>query len=157
MKKLSLVACFLLAAQFSYTQKIVNSSGGSASSSNGAISYSIGQVFYSSSSVSNGETNQGVQHGFEILTLSNPELKTVTLNLSTYPNPTKDNIILNIDIKDLNNFSYQLFDVKGQCISNGKVKKEKTTISLINLSTGIYILKVLQKTNQLKTFKIIKQ
>ena len=155
--KIILIASFLFGVQILYSQNVINSSGGDIMNANGSTSFSIGQIFYESSVGKNGQVNQGVQHSIELFALSNVKLETVTLKATTFPNPTKDNILLNIQIADLNNFSYQLFNVKGQKIGSEKIKNENTNISLNNVYAGIYILKVLQKNNQLKTFKIIKQ
>jgi hypothetical protein len=98
-----------------------------------------------------------VQHPFEFQTLSNPALTTVKVTAVTYPNPTKDFIILKILDTALDNLSYKLFDVTGKAISNGTITNRDTQIGMQQLAIGIYILKVNQHNQELKTFKIIKK
>ncbi len=147
----------LLYAQFCHSQQTLITSGGNISTTTGSSSFSVGQVFFLSSSSNKGQVSQGVQQSFEILTLSNSELQTVNLKAIAYPNPTTDKIILNIEESELNDFSFQLFDVKGQLLSKKIIKNKNTNIPFDKLSNGIYLLKISKNATQLKTFKIIKK
>lgn len=146
----------MLASISGYTQSTFVSSGGNLSNAKGSISFSIGQVFYSNSSVNNGDVNQGVQQSIELYTLSISDNKALTLKALMYPNPTKGKVVLSLKNIELINLTYQLYDLKGQIINQKKIKKENTIISLEGLSSGIYLLKVNKKENQLKNFKIVK-
>jgi hypothetical protein len=135
--------------------------------SGGSVSYSVGQVFYNTylSPALNFtdpttrvvSVSPGVQQPFELQALSNPSLTTVKLTAVTYPNPTKDFIILKITDSALDNLSYTLFDVTGKAISNGGITNRDTQIAMQQLAIGIYILKVNRDNQELKTFKIIKK
>jgi hypothetical protein len=97
-----------------------------------------------------------VQQAFEFQTLSNPALTSVNLTAVTYPNPTKDFIILKITDKGINNLRYTLFDVNGKSIESDVIATSSTQIQMKHLAIGAYVLKVSQKNQSLKTFKIIK-
>ncbi|MDD7915886.1 T9SS type A sorting domain-containing protein [Polaribacter ponticola] len=155
MKSTILSAFLLFFTHLYYSQDTVSVSGGIASGS-GSVSYSVGQLFVSTVSSNSGSVTNGVQQSFELFTLVNPELKTLTLKAITFPNPTKDNIMLSLTDNDLKELSYKVYDINGRLVRKGKVNKENTPISMNNLSRGVYLLKVNQNKKRLKVFKIIK-
>jgi hypothetical protein len=84
-------------------------------------------------------TNTDVQNKYEKFTLK------------TFPNPTKENI--NISINNFNgNIQTEVFDL----IGNRLQTTNKTTISLIGYSKGIYILKV-NYGDRVQEVKVIKE
>jgi hypothetical protein len=157
LKKSMFLASVLLATQFVYSQEAIAASGSEATGSGGSGSYTVGQVFYTTQTSATGSESQGVQHPFEFQTLSNPELITVNLTAVTYPNPTKDFIILKITDSALHNLRYTLFDANGKAIASGSITEPNTQVQMKYLAIGAYILKVSQQHQSLKTFKILKQ
>jgi hypothetical protein len=156
MKKITLVACLLLVTQLMYSQQTIPTSGGDATGSGGSSSYTVGQLVYTTNTVS-GTVIQGVQQPFEFQILSNEELNTINLRAITYPNPTSDYVMLKISDHALDNLSYHLVDINGKAISNGRIINGDTQINMHQLAIGMYILKVSQNNQELKTFKIIKK
>jgi hypothetical protein len=156
LKKTFLLVIVLLATQLVCSQEAIPVSGGEATGSGGSGGYTVGQVFYTTHTGTTGSVSQGVQHPFEFQTLSNPELTNVNLTAVTYPNPTKDFIILKITDRAFNNLRYTLFDVKGKSIVSDAIATSSTQIQMKYLSIGAYVLKVSQKNKALKTFKILK-
>jgi hypothetical protein len=151
------LASVLLATQLVYSQEAFPVSGGEATGFGGSGSYTVGQVFYTSHTATTGVVSQGVQHPFELQTLSNPALTTVNLSVFPYPNPTKDFIVLEITDKGMNDLRYTLFDVNGRAIVSKAITASSTQIQMKYLAVGTYILKVIQKNKALKSFKILKQ
>jgi hypothetical protein len=156
-KKTFFLVSVLLASQMVCSQETIPVSAGEAMGSGGLGSYTVGQVFYTTCTGSTGSVSQGVQQAFEFQTLSNPELITVNLTAVTYPNPTKDFIILKITDNALHNLRYTLFDISGKSIASSSITESSTQIQMKYLSIGAYVLKVTQKNKSLKTFKILKQ
>ena len=74
---------------------------------------------------------------------------------NVYPNPVNDVIKIKTLNSSLNNNEYNVTDVVGKTVLNGKLQSEITTISLDNLAAGIYFLQVGDKKE--KVIKIIKQ
>ncbi|EAZ94971.1 hypothetical protein FBBAL38_11519 [Flavobacteria bacterium BAL38] len=140
-----------------FSQEILTAAGGNASGVAGSSSFSVGQVVYIYNTGTTGSVAEGVQHAFEIVTLSNPELTTLTLSAMLYPNPTTDLIVLSLRNSALSGLSYTLFHITGKAIANGKITAADTQIELGNLPSATYILKVNQNNKELKTFKIIKK
>ena len=152
----ALVTSLLFVAHVMYSQEAIPASGGEATG-NGTVSYSVSQVVYTINTGSNGSVSQGVQQSIEILILSNPELIALTLTSVTYPNPTTDYVVLMLKDSNLTDLSYAMYDVQGRVISKGEIQQEATQITMQNLAVGAYILKVSQRNQGIKTFRIIKK
>ena len=156
MKIFIVISLFFYALQFSYAQETNPASGGEAAGSGGTVSYTIGQLVYTNPSTASGSLNQGIQQSIEFVTLSNPELTAVTLKAVTYPNPTTESITLALKDADLTGLSYVMVDLLGRLVNKGTVSKAETKIGMKSLPIGVYILRVQQNNQALKTFKIIK-
>jgi hypothetical protein len=150
-------ACMLCAVFTIQAQETIPTSGGEATGSGGTVSYSVGQLLSNMNIGSNGTVTQGVQQTIEFTVLSNPELIALTLSAVTYPNPTTDYIVLSLTDATLTDLSYTMFDLQGRLVTKAKVEQEATQIAMKNLAIGVYILKVNQNNQELKTFKIIKK
>jgi len=155
MKLISLLF-FLLIHDFINAQDGVMASGVEAQGSGGSSSYSIGQLTYKTM-IGSGSVSHGVQQAFEFQTLSNSALNTVQLSAVTFPNPTSDFVILEISDSVLDGLSYMLFSVSGKVLLDKKIFNAQTQIFMKELALGVYILKVNQNGQELKTFKIIKK
>ena len=138
-----------------FGQTSVNASGGGTSNASGSISYSIGQVAYQSVSNSSGSVSQGVQHAFEISTLSLEE-NALNLSLSAYPNPTQELLNLRVGNYKQEKLAYKLFDFQGKVISEASMLSEETTIDMKQLPLATYFVEVHNDVKKVQTFKIIK-
>ena len=157
LKQTSLLVSVFLITQLAQAQEAIPVSAGTAEGSGGSANYTVGQVFYTTNTTTAGSVSQGVQHPFEFQILSNAALTTVSLTAVTYPNPTKDFIILKITDTTLHNLRYTLFDINGKAIASSSITESSTQVQLKYLAIGAYVLKVSQKNKPLKTFKILKQ
>ena len=137
-------------------QETTTAAGGEATGTGGSSNYSVGQVFYNTNSSGTGSVSQGIQQSVLISTLSNPDLTTLKLKAVTYPNPTKDYVVLSLSDAMLTNLRYSLYDLQGRLVSQNKVLQASTKIDLSLFESGIYILQVIQNNKKLKIFKIIK-
>jgi hypothetical protein len=156
-KKTKLSALLLLGIGFNqvYAQQATTASGGDASGSGGSVAYSIGQIVYTTNTSSSGSVAQGVQQPYEISIITGLLETDIKLNLSAYPNPTTNYLMLQIDNFD-KDLSYQLFDISGKLLESNTVAANSTTINMEQMQTGSYFLKVTQNNTLVKTFKIIK-
>jgi hypothetical protein len=162
-KKLKLSAIFFLGLGLTglQAQESIPASGGNASGSGGTASYTTGQVVYTTNAGANGSVAQGVQQPYEISVVSGIEqAKDINLICTAYPNPTNDFFTLKVENYDNENLSYQLFDISGKLLENKKIEGNETTISMGNLVSATYFLKIVQtkhaSSQEIKTFKIIK-
>jgi len=137
-------------------QNAIPASGGNASGSGGSASYTVGQIVYITNTGTDGSVAQGVQQPFEISVITAIEqAEDITLVCSVYPNPASDFLTLKIENYDNKSLSYKLFDVNGKLLENKKVTGIETTISIANMLPNLYLLKVIDKQKEIKTFKII--
>jgi len=157
-KKLKLIFILLLALKITgaIAQDAVLTSGTDVIGSGGSVSYSVGQVVYTSEDGSTGSLAQGVQQSYEITTVTGIENKKINLEVSAFPNPTKNNLILAINDNDFSNLTFQLFEISGKFLQEKKIVNNQTTIDLSKYSPGIYFVKILKENQELKSFKIIK-
>lgn len=146
-----------LSSNFLLAQETTASSGGNATGTNGTVSYTIGQVVYTTNTGTTGSVAQGVQQPFEIQTLLGAENFNINLQIAVFPNPTTNWLQLDIKNYGFEKLNYQIFDINGKMVLQNKISTETTTISMENLSTNIYLLKVLDNNKEVKTFKIIKK
>jgi hypothetical protein len=137
-----------------YAQKTVVPAGSEATGIGGTSSYTLGQVFYTTATGTNGSVEKGVQQPFEIATTLGVNETTINLELSAYPNPTRN--FLTLKVAKSENLQYQLFDMQGKLIESKTVRSKSSNISLENRPAAIYLLKVTKNNQLIKTFKIIK-
>lgn len=154
-KRCFLIVLSIVSLQTVLSQQKLLSSGGDIQN-NGTISYSIGQIFYATNTSNTSSISQGIQQSVELFVLSNTQFNTLLLEATTFPNPTKDDVVLSIKNSNLDALSYYLFDVNGRQLTEQKVTDSNSLIQLQSYSSGIYILKVMHNKLPLKIFKIIK-
>ena len=132
--------------------------GGEASGSGGSESYSIGQVTYLTHMGTDGSIAEGVQQPYEISITTETENTDISLSMSVFPNPVKHHLI--IKIKDDSWMTEQsivnLYDVKGKLLKQNIVVANETIIDMTQLKPAVYILKIVQNSQEVKVFKIVK-
>ena len=149
------LSCFLFTAM--QAQETIPATGGSATGSGGTVTYSAGQVTYNTFSGTTGTVAQGVQQPYEISVvtgISNP--REITLECSIFPNPATKLVKLMVESIDYENLRFRLYDINGILIQDKKVESRETEISMENLSSSIYFLKVINNNKEVKVFKIVK-
>jgi hypothetical protein len=139
--------------------------GATAFGNGGTVSYSIGQVVYTTATGTTGSVEQGVQQTYEVTAVTGiEEAKEISLEVSAYPNPTTDYLILNVGAFTLLNdqpMSYKLYDMNGKVIETQKIINDQTIIVMSNLLPANYFLTVVKTMDgkspqDVKTFKITK-
>jgi hypothetical protein len=155
-RPIALLAAGLLWAGLAQAQESANTSGGDATGSGGTVAYSVGQVVYTSNTGSTGTVSQGVQNAFEIFTVGINETA-LTISLTAFPNPTTENLTLQISHYTSEKLSYQLFDMQGKQLSNGQITAQQTQINTSSLPSATYFINVVNQENKkVQSFKIIK-
>jgi hypothetical protein len=138
-------------AQFS-----VNSTGGDASGSGGSVAFSIGQVVYTTNTTNSGSIAQGVQHSYQINSLGINE-STLKFSITAFPNPTSENLILNMVDYNNEKLTFALIDIRGKAIINEKIISHQTKINMTNLPSATYFIDIVNEANEIiQSFKIIK-
>lgn len=139
-----------------YSQQAIVPAGGNVSGSGGSVSSTIGQIVYCTNSGSSGSEAQGVQQPFEISVVTEIENETeIQLSMIVYPNPAVDELTLIIE-NDQVEFFYQLYNANGNLLESKQIVNSETLISMKFYAKGVYFFKILDKSTEIKTFKIIK-
>ena len=138
-------------------QESRNTTGGIASGDEGSVSYSVGQIVYQTHTGVYGSIAEGMQQPYEIsIVTSIVSAKGIKLSVTAYPNPTIDNLTIEMHDNIISNLYFLLFDINGKLLQNNKIASKQESIIMNNLVPGIYFMKVIQDNRELKTFKIIK-
>lgn len=85
----------------------------------------------------------GGNFGDSCSSVSINELTATANSISLYPNPVKDNIIINYSLRN-KNASLQLFNMLGKLVATYQIEKGSTekTIALSNLASGVYAVRM---------------
>jgi hypothetical protein len=153
MKKLIIIVSLIYSVGI-YSQENSTTSGGEGTGTGGTVSYSIGQIVYNTHSGINGNISQGLQQVYEVSSTVDLNDDAINLEIKLYPNPTTN--YLTLEVSNSKKISYELSDMQGKVIENKKVKEKNTTIRMETLPNSIYLLKITEEDQSLKTFKIIK-
>ena len=155
-RPISMLTLSLLCFSLSYSQESINSSGSDATGNGGTVAYSIGQVVYATNSGTNGSSAQGVQHAYEILTLNDNE-NAKLISLRAFPNPTNDNLIIEIGNNIDEDLHFELFDLGGKMIKSEKIPDKKVLVDMSKEPSSIYYINIINQENKkVQSFKIIK-
>jgi len=146
----------MLWAGLAQAQESANTSGGDATGSGGTVAYSLGQAFYTTNTNIYGTVSQGVQQAYEIFTVGIKETE-LNISLSVFPNPTANNLTLQISDYNNEKLSYQLYDMQGKLLNIVQVTAQQTQINTASLPPGTYFINVVNQENKkVQSFKIIK-
>lgn len=159
MKKTSIYSLILFAFSFSFlkAQSAVLATGIDASGGNGSVSYSIGQVTYLYKGAGD-QVLEGVQQPYEITALTTRETAISDLkDILLYPNPFKDYLYLDFTTNNFKGAEYHLFDSQGKLIRKDVILQAKSELNFSDVPSAMYIIRINQHGENLKTFKIIKK
>jgi hypothetical protein len=154
-KVISLMACCLLGwGTHLFAQQDAVSAGGTASGAGGSVTYTIGETNYINAAGGNGGISQGVQQPFEIITgIGKMDL---AVDMSLFPNPTNDYVILSVPSGNVEGLLYQLYDLNGKILVEKKLDGTQTNIIMSNYASATYFIRVTNSKNESKEFKLIK-
>jgi hypothetical protein len=161
MNSKNILSLLVLAFGFSWgnlaqAQESVNSAGGDVNGPGGSAAYSIGQVIYTTNFSASGSVAQGVQQPYEIFTIGVEELD-FGISLTAFPNPTMNNLTLQLSEITSENMVYQLFDMQGKLINEQQIVALQTQIDMSQMAMATYFLHVFnQDKTKNQSFKIIK-
>lgn len=130
--------------------------GLSVSSTAGSVSYSVGQIDYITSTTPLGIVSQGIQQAHEIFIRSSLSEQTLQTPISIFPNPAKDNIILQVGDLASGTLRYSLMDLQGKELASGTLLDYQTQINIANLASAVYSIRILSDNRGSSIFKIIK-
>ena len=138
-------------------QQAVISAGGSGKSGNLSINWSIGEVITETFVSMPFKLTQGVQQPHikvePVAGMSEMKIYQIT----AYPNPANDVVIVSIAESAENQLTLKVFDINGRLVHIAPITGNETRIHVKNFAAGIYLMQIMDKNNNVQTFKIIKQ
>lgn len=157
--KSNLIALIILLTAFTImktaAQKAIPATGGEAIGSGGVVSFTVGQVAYITNvGVSNSEI-QGVQQPYEISVVTMLEQSPDDMDLSVFPNPTTEFLMLKHEDIDAKNLTYELYDIHGKILKSNSLTGNNTRINMAGFPASTYFLQVKQVQKNITRFKII--
>jgi hypothetical protein len=153
MTKNALVLFLLFSSLAVTAQEIVATQGDSYTNSSGSIDFTIGEVIVNTGTDGMKDLTQGFhQTNWNFVSIEDhvPNYEAII-----FPNPTED--LLNIRTSSFENVTYTLYDAQGKLILQDKLSAKQTPIQVSQLAPGNYSLTLNNDTQELKTFKLIKQ
>lgn len=158
MKKRFHLTLFLLAfCGICIGQQTISTAGGEASGTGSTVSFTIGQIAYTSVDGNDGSVSEGVQHPYEIFDIKdNLNIPGIDLELSVYPNPVRDYLLLKAKDFTSSNLAYRLYDSEGKLLESKTLSNDETYIPIDMLVPSVYYLRISENLIEVKTFKIIK-
>jgi hypothetical protein len=153
MKKNTLVLFSFFVSIAVTAQEVVATQGESYTNAGANIDFTIGEVIINTGTDGTNDLTQGFhQTNWNFLGVEDfaPDYEA-----SIFPNPTSD--VLNIRTSSFENVTYTLYDAQGKLVMQNILSAEQTPIQVSQLDPGSYSLTLNNETQNLKTFKLIKQ
>jgi hypothetical protein len=152
MKKKTFMLFSLFAAISASAQEVVSTQGETYSNANGSIDFTVGEVIINTGTNGTNDLTQGFhQTKWNFLGV---EDFAPNYEVTIFPNPTED--VLNIRTSAFENVTYTLYDAQGKLVMQNILSTEQTPIQVSQLAPGSYSLTLNNETQNLKTFKLIK-
>ncbi|MCI4667780.1 MAG: T9SS type A sorting domain-containing protein [Bacteroidia bacterium] len=153
-----------MAQQDTVARFLINSAGNFRSEGGVQMDYTIGEIVIETAFGINGRTvlRQGFQQPLDSLNVSVEKPKGIELAYKIFPNPTKDNLWVELKTEESVFLSIEIFDMAGKktnipaesFILNGS---KRIQFDLSKLPAAFYNLKLMdRKSNEMQSFKIRK-
>ena len=135
-----------------FGQEAISTQGDSYSNASGNIDFTIGEVIINTATDGTNDLTQGFhQTNWNFVAL---EDHSPSYEATIFPNPTSE--LLYIKTITFENVTCALYDAQGKLILQDKLSSEQTLIQVSQLAPGSYSLTLSNKTQNLKTFKLVK-
>ncbi len=152
---LSIVFYVLTATGQTLTPYLISSGGDHAAGEQVTLSWSIGELAIETFQASDSWLTQGFhQGGLDII--NSYEALPLDYEISVFPNPVQDFLTLQGTFEDPSQMGYRIFDFQGRLLAEKQLDGKNTIISFGGLEPSVYFIKVIQKNQVVKTFKIVK-
>jgi len=136
-------------------QDVVSTGGNAHSNANGSISYTIGETVIETFIGDNLILLQGF-HQSNLMVTAIDELPGLDFEISVFPNPAAAYVKLRITQETVVGIHYQLYDMDGKLLMQNRPEGIETDIPFRDYSPAEYILRIFDRKNEVKSFKIVK-
>ena len=147
-----LIAILSLFTTRGFTQQVISSGGGYIEDSLFQLSWTLGETITGTVTDGTYTLTQGFQQAN--LKVTGLEVLNENLFVEAYPNPTSD--FLYIKSPGIDNLKAELYSLEGKLLQIMDLNTDISQVDFTGLPSGTYILKVKQKEQVLRSFKVIK-
>lgn len=146
MKKLALLSIalggFMFANAQSITPEVIASAGDHYEAGGVQLSWTIGEPVIETVQAGGNIITQGF-HQTNLTVTSIDEDNLSNIDVSIYPNPTSDRVIISIP-ENVNDFTLELYDVNGQLVMTKKMyrSENQTQLDVSQLASSYYMLRL---------------
>ena len=152
MKKRTLFLFSLLSTIAVSAQEVLSTQGDSYSNASSNIDFTIGEVIINTGTDGTVDLSQGFhQTNWNFVGM---EDYSPGFEASVFPNPTSE--VLNIRTSSFENVRYTLYNAQGKLLIQDILSAEQTPVQVGQLAPGSYSIILNNRTQNLKTFKLIK-
>ncbi|QGY42989.1 T9SS type A sorting domain-containing protein [Maribellus comscasis] len=137
-------------------QEVVATAGNSFTNNNLQLNWTLGESVISTLSNQNTVLTQGF-HQSKIIVTAVDEFPELSFDISAYPNPTSNHLKVKIEKTGQQDLFYTLYSLDGRIMAQKQIETSVSEIPMYSYVSATYLLKVFNKNNVLKTFKIIKK
>jgi len=132
--------------------------GGNTPDGGRSMSFSVGQVDYASE-VRSGimAVNHGLQQPYEIDATSSTSFVFRDLDITFFPNPAGSDLNIRCNTISAGGMEYAVTDAQGRLLNKGKLAAGLNNVSIGDLLPGAYFIRITTSSNEIKSFKLIKQ
>lgn len=155
MKKFTILILLLSYYSLLFAQKegVVVTGGDYFNNSNGSLTWTCGEIITEAFTNDEVSLTQGFNQSNLILSIDEKS-ENIDFKISAFPNPTNDFVTIKSEKNE--KLNYQLFDLKGNLLKQDSKGKLNQEITVKELSTGIYFIKIYNENQKSKTIKIEK-
>ena len=146
-----------MSTQLLFAQDAVVPSGGEGQGAGGTISYTVGQVFFHYYPGDEANITEGVQQAYEISVITEAEQDAFQLQLTAFPNPVADRLVLESEMPDHLPLQWKMCNISGQILDQGILEGSRVEINTQHLAAATYFIHISQDDQTVRSFKIIKK
>lgn len=152
MKKQLLFGTLCFICFGSLSQEVVSTQGDSYSGPGGSVDFTVGEVVIFTGTNGTNDVTQGFhQTNWNFAGLEDHQPGHAAL---IYPNPTSDQLIINMEGHD--NVTFLMTDAAGKIVREGALTGQETMVDVADVAPGNYAVSLINNEVYLKTFKLIK-
>lgn len=140
------------------TSQVIASAGDEYKNSEYLVSWTLGEAF--TETIGNNDNNLTLTQGFhqtKLIVTSIGEIANIAISVTAYPNPTNDIVFLKVETTNYKGFEYIVYNTTGSVNIQKNISSSIEQIDFRNLTSGAFILQILQNKKLIETFKIINQ
>jgi hypothetical protein len=136
-------------------QEVVSSGGGCHQNSTSSITWTLGETAIHTLRANDKIITQGF-HQTKLTVTAVNEIPGLKMIISAFPNPTNDFINLKVD-GSIEKLSFSVYDLNGRLLKTGRFEANPEMVSFQDLGSAIYLIKVFEDKQEVKTFRVVKQ